>query len=180
MKRLFATAPWLLVVAVSIAGSRDPKPDPGTYVDRRAGFSMKLPGFECPEPDRQGIRCMFYAPVEDGFAATVNVMSQPGGKSAEDYLAETKSGIATMGFKLVTAKQHTVGETPAVTMEYTGTQSNRELRFRALAVIGDERVWLVTCTALDEIFDDYRAGFERTLATFEPLAKKKTPSGESK
>ncbi len=179
MKRLFAAAPWLLVVAVSIAGSRDPKPDPGTCVDRLAGYSLKLPGFDRPDPDRQALRTIFYGPTEDGFPVNVNVMSQPGGKSAEDYIAETKDGLGSMGFTLVSSKEKTVGSMPALTLEYTGSQRNRDLRFLALAVIGAERVWLVTCTAPDETFDEYRAGFARTLASFEPLAKKQ-PEGESK
>jgi hypothetical protein len=153
------------VVTLSGAASGAPSPSAG-FTDPVQGFSLSFPalGESRDAPVLQRIT-VFGAP-ESGFATNCNVQVQFVAMSLEAFKDLSLRQFAAMGFKVHEQKERTVSGRPAATFEYSGEISDKKLRFASLAVGGEDRVWLVTCTALGEHFEKHRSEFSEVIDSF--------------
>lgn len=98
-------------------------------------------------------------PMRGGFAANVNVMSQPFGGTAEAYLVTSLAQAEAMNWTVL-ASGHS--ETGCV-FEATGTMGARQLHWYARAVMQGERVILATATALESRWEEDGPGLRASV-----------------
>ena len=163
MKSLLV-ASLLSVAASSVAAAAEPAAD---YSDSVYGFSLEVPDLGDPAGALVVQRVAFAAPAADGFAANCNVQVQFLEMSFASYMDMSRKQFAAAGLEVVFEKEGSTSGRPAATIEYTGTMGGRDLGFLARVVGGEDRFWLVTCTALQSSFERYRADFQRLLESLE-------------
>ena len=171
MSRSIAVACVWLVTATGSA--TDAASRAARFVDPIQGFSVEVAalGEAGGAPVLQ--RLSVSGVPEDGFATNCNVQVQFASMSLEAYRDLSSSQFAEMGFEVHRQKERTVSGRPAVTFEYSGELSGRKLRFASLAVGGEDRFWLLTCTALAEKFERHRAEFAEVIDSFSLVERAK-------
>ena len=140
--------------------------NPSVYTDGLYGFSIQAPAFPPAPPGGGVIPVMLLGPSENGFTSNVNVLVQMG-TTTRDALRQTMLGqVKTMGFKVNAQRDVTVGEKPALLMDYEGQQAGKDLRVLSLSVIGADRVFTITCTGLKDAFPKYEKAFVDCVNSF--------------
>ena len=136
----------------------------GAYKDAARGFSMNPPAFK-PGPDLGvGVIAIFMAPPEDGFAANVNLLIQKAG--FDDFIKSSDAGFQAAGFDVQTKKLGKTGTHRSCEFVYKGAIQGKAMKFMALAVENDDRVFLLTATSLEAHYDKYEPVFKDSLASF--------------
>lgn len=137
-----------------------------TYVNAEYGFTLQPPGFSLTPPGGNTIAASFSAPGKNNFATTVNVVVQGAKTTRDQYIADTMKSFEAMGMKVNSKKLLQVNGHDAVSFEYEGKLSGRDLRFNALAVIDRDRVILMTGAALQADFAEHSAAIQQSLDSF--------------
>jgi hypothetical protein len=155
----------VLSLAVHPVAAAAPRPE-AVFTDPVQGFSLAVPalGESSNAPMLQ--RVVVSGAPEGGFSANCNVQVQFVTMSIEAFVDLSVRQFAAMDFKIHEQKKRTVSGRPAATFEYSGELSEKKLRFSSLAVGGQDRIWLLTCTALEERFEKYRPEFARAIDSF--------------
>jgi hypothetical protein len=155
----------ILVVTLSGAAAGASSPS-ARFTDPVQGFSLAVPalGESRDAPVLQ--RIIIFGAPESGFATNCNVQVQFVETSLEAFKDLSLRQFAAMDFKVHEQKERTVSGRPAATFEYSGEMSGKKLRFASLAVGGEDRVWLLTCTALEEHFEKHRSEFSGVVDSF--------------
>ena len=151
----FAAAPAIRAEAPSVAHLDDPV----------FGYSVDLPSIGNPGAAPVVQRLVVMGPAVDGFAPNCNLQIQYTGMGLPAYLELTRKQFIDHGATLVTESPGTRSGLPGAVIEYT-TSGGHGLRHLALAVASADRVWLLTCTALDTSFSQHRPTFDRILESF--------------
>jgi hypothetical protein len=107
-----------------------------------AGFTIAA--LDAPPGDSTQQALMMFLPVNDGFAANVNVQIQPYAGTMEEYVALTLDQFKSAGIKVLQQKK---AAKSVVVFEYSGEMQGRELRWYARAEKSGGSVYLVTATA---------------------------------
>jgi len=107
-----------------------------------AGFSIKPLEVPLGKVSQQAL--FMALPVNDGFAANVNVQVQPYTGTLDEYIALSEGQFKAAGWKVV---QRTKQGKSAVVFEYVGDLQNRAMHWYARAEQTTGRVYLVTATA---------------------------------
>ncbi|MBE3098715.1 MAG: hypothetical protein IMZ44_16490 [Planctomycetes bacterium] len=141
---------------------------PSVYQDGLYGFSIQAPAFPMAPPGAMVIPVMMTAPVEDKFAANVNVAVQQVTLSRDGFRQLSLAQFKQAGFKVNVDRDLTVFGKPAILWDYEGSAGGRDLHWLALAVIDTERVFLVTCTAPKDTFGKYEQEFHTCVNSFKP------------
>lgn len=160
---------WCVVVVWVCAGVAAAAEEPvRTYSDPVYGFSLEVPELGDESAGAPVVQPVtFSAPARGGFAANCNVQVQSVDMTLEAYKKLSFAQLEAGGLELMETKERTVSGMPGFVMESAGPLGGRDLRFLALAVGGEGRFWLVTCTASAERFEGYRPAFTRVLESFE-------------
>ena len=151
----FAAASAISAEAPSVAHLDDPV----------FGYSVDLPSIGDPSDALVVQRLVVMGPAVNGFAPNCNLQIQYTSMGLPAYLDLTRKQFVEHGATLVNEKQDPSSGLPGALIEYTTSGSHR-LRHLALAVASADRVWLLTCTALDASFSQHRATFEQILESF--------------
>ncbi len=172
MKRLTA----LVVLSLLATSIRTDAigPAAGHFDDPQFGFSVDLPAIGGSRSATVVQRLTVAGPAADGFAPNCNVQIQRTDMDLDAYLATTRKQFESVGVQLLETERRTVSGLPASRLHYAGDLAGRHLRFVALAVIGGDQVWLVTCTALAESFHRHEAAFLELIDSF-TVTRERTP-----
>ena len=155
-----------LLAGAAVAQQDRPVQRPSSiYRDTSHGFSITPPPFADQTAASSQIVTMF-APPEKQFASNVNVTLQPITTTRSEYLKLTRKGLRAKGGKLISKKMLSVSGKDAVLFDYEMLQTGRVLRFLALAVIDTDGVFLITCTAPKNSFEEYERAFRVSLDSF--------------
>jgi hypothetical protein len=87
---------------------------------------------------------MMFLPASEGFAPNVNVQIQPFSGMLKDYVALSKKQFDEMKLKVINEQAKGDQEW---TVEYSGPMQGLQLHWYARAVLGNQKVFLVTATA---------------------------------
>lgn len=171
MPALKATLSLLLATCVLIAAgvaeamgddNAPAVPEKQTYTSKYFGFSFENTDFPSAEScEDVSVVIARASKAEEGFVPNVNVLIQFRRTNAKDYLEVSRREFETMDLKVVEAKEIKHEGSEAVWFEASGEHSAEKLYFLSLAVITDDRVFLVTGTiplaAKDKWFDRAKA-----------------------
>jgi len=160
---------WFVLVVWACAGVAAAAEEPvRTYSDPVYGFSLEVPELGDESAGAPVVQPVtFSAPARGGFAANCNVQVQSVEMTLEAYKKLSLAQLEAGGLELIKTKERAVSGLPGFIMESSGQLGGRDLRFLALAVGGEGRFWLVTCTAQAERFQELRPVFTRVLESFE-------------
>lgn len=139
------------------------------FVDPVTGFSIAPPKFS--ETAQKAPIVAFYAPPQNGSTATVNVHVDPVRSTRRDYVEASLRALRRAESKINVNRELQVAGHDAQLFDYEGTLGARRLHFLQLLVITDDIVYIVTCTAPADTFDQYREAFQKCLDSFRPPAK---------
>lgn len=162
-----SAAKWVCLLTIVLSGAAAGAAVPAArFVDPIQGFSVEVPALGESAQVATIQRLVVAGPQENGFSPNCNVQVQFVAMSVEAFRDLSLRQFATMEFKVHDTKERTVSGRRAVTFEYSGVMYERNLRFAALAVGGEDRIWLLTCTALEEQFEKHRSEFAGVIASF--------------
>jgi len=149
------------------AMAADPAAKPAIhYTDDEAGFSIGLPSLGDLDGSANVTRVIFTGPVDEGFAANCNVQLQFISIGMDGFLELSKRQYRQMGLKVEREERRIVSGRPAILLEAAGTMNGRDLRFLQLAVVTEDRIWLLTCTGLKDENDARRSAFMAAVDSF--------------
>lgn len=151
----FAAASAIRAEAPSVAHLNDPV----------FGYSVDLPSIGDPSDALVVQRLVVMGPAVNGFAPNCNLQIQYTSMGLPAYLDLTRRQFIDHGATLIKESQDSNSGLPGGLIEYT-TSGSHPLRHLALAVASSDRVWLLTCTALDASFSEHRPTFEQILKSF--------------
>lgn len=137
----------------------------GTYVDQTHGFTIDLPKFPKAEPGTSTTILISTAPPVEGFASNITIIVQEIAHTRAEYMTLSKGQFEQHGLTVDSEKELRVSDKEAVLWEYHGTVQGRTLRWMALAVMANERVYLATCTATESEYPKLKASFARSLSS---------------
>lgn len=157
------TALLLCAAAVLAAPSA---PAASKFTDGRYGFSVVPPSFDGIPAGQSVVSAMFFAPAKGGFASNVNVMVQNVVLTADQYAELSRKQFAAAKFTVTSEERAKVSGRDALRYVYEGKQQGHDLKFMALAVVGKERVYLLTCTAPKRDFAGLEKRFKECLDSF--------------
>jgi hypothetical protein len=153
----------LLFVALVLFTAQT-KPAASLYTDTNYKFSMSPPNLGTSKTSATPV--VFSGPAANGFAPNVNIIVQFVKTNRAAYLADAVGSMPSMGGKLVGTKELQVSGKDAAVIEYRATLAGKDLHFLAMFVVADDRVYLITCTALDESFKEAQPAFQAALDSF--------------
>ena len=163
MKIVLLVSCLLAVVSSPISAATSPV---AHFDDPVFGFTVDLPSLGDPTDALLVQRLVVMGPAVDGFAPNCNVQIQYTAMGLDAYLELTRKQFSEHGAVLAAEKRRTTSGLPSTVIEYTLSSSGGPLRHISLAVAASERVWLLTCTALDASFSQHRSAFEHILESF--------------
>ncbi|MHC4563195.1 MAG: PsbP-related protein [Planctomycetota bacterium] len=146
---------------------------PVEYKDKTHAFSLTLPKGWRVKDNVAGVHVMFVSPVKQGdtFNENINIVVGPGGELPEPE-AYAKALVAGIGasfpdVKVVQAEATTINEMKALRTVYTYTLQKFSIKSVQYVIATDSKSFTVTCTALEETFDDFLEAFEAAVESFE-------------
>lgn len=160
---------FVAVLVLALSGIVRAEEPVARFEDPVYGISLEVPDLGESRDALVLQRAAFAAPAADGFAANCNVQVQFLEMTFDAYMAMSRKQFVGADLEVISEVKSRVSDLPAATLEYAGTLGGTELRFLARVVGGEDRFWLVTCTALSSSFEGYREDFERVLDSIEIL-----------
>jgi hypothetical protein len=140
---------------------------PSRYTDGTYGYSIQSPAFPVVAKGSSAFTLFMMAPAEDKFSSNVSVMIQEVATTREEFRKLSLAQFEANGLKVLSDKDTAVSKKDALQLEYEGNQQGRDIHGVVQAVIAGERVYLVTCTALQGNYPKYEAAFKGCLESFE-------------
>jgi len=154
------------LLILSIAWGAEPdKPAGATYTDYDYGFSLALPKFE-GRGQQTELLMSYHAAAVDGFSSNLNVQAQKGKFTRDQYRALSEGQMKQVGFTIHSTEELQVSSADALLLDYEGKLQETPLHWLALAVIRDDHVLLVSCTAMESQFPMVKEQFLNSLKTF--------------
>lgn len=169
MRGKAAVAIVVLASLTVLLGAEGPEHKASTYTDALYGFTIQAPQFPKAAAGTGVVPVMMYAPAESGFAANVNVMVQRVATTRKEYRETSRAQFEGMGLRQNPDSDVTVSGRKAIIFDYEGNMGGQELRWLALAVVDNEQVLLVTCTARKDSFAKYEKEFRACIDSFRLL-----------
>lgn len=161
MRRFFAVALWLLLVyAVGSA-------KPAVWKDPDYGFSLEPPkGWTLSSS--AGAQISMVAPSsENGFTPTINVMVQAApGVTLEQYAEKSLAQADRYKGKLIAQKAVEAHGLAGHQLHMSANLSGRELEFLSTFYIYNNKVFLITATAVPANFKKFQPIFEANAKSF--------------
>ena len=137
-------------------------------------FRLSVPGDWDVRQDVKSVRLIALAPLDgpdDPFRENLNVTIQdvPEATSLEAYYDDVFAEIATSipSFQEVETRNTRIGGVPAKRLVYEYTFNGRPFRVITYVLLGGDRGYFLTGTALASTFDAYAETFEQIAETFE-------------
>ena len=154
------------LLILSIAWGAEPdKPAGATYTDYDYGFSLALPKFE-GRGQQTELLMSYHAAAVGGFSSNLNIHAQKGKFTRDQYRALSEGQMKQVGFTIHSTEELQVSSADALLLDYEGKLQETPLHWLALAVIRDDHVLLVSCTAMESQFPMVKEQFLNSLKTF--------------
>ena len=134
------------------------------------GFQMSLPQFAGVEKQR-GIVFSWNFPPTQNFADNVNVMVQDNELPFGQLLKDSVKELEKAGLKVVKVSPIQKKGFYYATIEYMANLQGRNLHWLAMLSAGDQKFYIVTCTALEDTFISRRPEFEKIFDSFLVIKK---------
>lgn len=138
--------------------------NPSLYRDESLGFSISPLALDLPAAGSFTVSA-FSLPPRQGFTANVNLRLTLNTTLAA-FDTQSDREFQAVGAEVISRRELEVSNRPAIETDYRMTFQGRQLRFLALAVEDGDRVFLLTATSLEGLFEDYEPEFRRVLASF--------------
>ena len=132
------------------------------------GFSMDLPNFRGVENQR-GIVFSWNFPPQKGFADNVNVMVQDNALPFGQLLKQSVAELKKAGLTVVKVSPINKKGFYFATVEYKGHFQGRDMHWLARMAAGDQKFYIVTCTAMENTFQSRRKQFEALMDSFKVI-----------
>jgi hypothetical protein len=133
------------------------------YSDPDYGFSFDIPSLGSASGAHNVQRIAVTGPARNGFAPNCGVQIQFTKMTFADYLNLSHRQFKASKITIIAEHKTRVSGLPAVTVEYKGNLRGRDLHFLSLAVRANDRIWLLTCTALEDSFSSFKNDFSGAL-----------------
>jgi hypothetical protein len=151
--------------------SSQPASRPGVaaqpYVDPSYGFSITPPKFS--DGTGRGLVVRFDGPPQNGFAPTINVMVDTAHTNRKDYVEVSRRALLrAMDAKINAMTERDCHGFEAEVLDYEALMAVRKLRFLQLIVVTEDLVYIVTCTAPTDVYDQYKDAFQQAIDSFVP------------
>lgn len=162
----FVLGAALTLAAAQVLAQSGRTPKPSVYWDTRFGYSITPPAFPKGDKDTSGLTATFFAPARNGFSPNLGVMVQNVTMTAEQYRDLSRNQFKQAHFTVISETPKKVSGKDAILWEYEGKAGEREMKWKGLAVMDADRVFLVTATAPKSEFDALAEEFNAALDSF--------------
>ena len=156
----------LPLVAAAVLAAPVPPFRASSYTDELYGFSVQAPTFPRAAEGTTVIPVIFMAPAESGFSSNVNIQIQNVDMTMKEYMELTHRQFKGAGMTVLSEVRKKVGDRNAVEISYEGVQGGRRMKWIALAVAGEKKIYLLTCTALKDQFAKIEKAFRKCIESF--------------
>ena len=106
---------------------------------------------------------VMFLPVKNSFAANANVQIQPYSEGIKNYATLSKRQFKQAGIKIISEKQNADNEWLC---EYSGDLRGRTLHWYARAILYENKIYLVTATALNQDWNEDSAPLKKCVDSF--------------
>jgi hypothetical protein len=172
----FLRAVTCLAILAFLPGANSPPVPPvsppassllNSYSDATYGFTTATPAFAEAKQERNVV-AIFQAPPEDGFSANVTILVDPIKTTRKEYVQASITTMETTNPRAAIRRlvEKQVSGKDAEVLDYDANMGGRRLRFLQLLVVGEERVYVMTCTAPVDSFAKYEAQFRKCIESF--------------
>ncbi len=152
------------ILAAALFSAQTKPAAPAAYTDPANHFSLNAPDFG---PVKTSVvPVMFTGASENGFSPNVNVLIQMTKVTRKEFIDKMLAEFKTYNAKINSQKELQVSGHDAAILDYQATLQGHDLHFLALVVVGDDRVYLVTCTALATDYAAQEAHFKECVNSF--------------
>lgn len=141
----------------------------GKLVDERYGYSFDVPALGEGTKEGAVTRSVVLGPASEGFAPNLNVQVQYASTDRDAFVALSRRQFASLGVELGETSKLEVSGLPAALMAYRGDLGSGVLEYLALAVVGEDRVWLATCSMTPAQFRRLGAECRKSLLSLRIL-----------
>ncbi|MCX6766861.1 MAG: DcrB-related protein [Candidatus Moranbacteria bacterium] len=153
----------------AIAGNNTLEPQP--YTSAKFGFTIHPPkGWTTNESPKSGAMVAFLNPKTDEnvFHANINIIGESTQLDLDNYMNTNKKAMAQMdpGYKLIEDEKLTINGIPAELIGGTSKQAQFNLRNMQLYLIKDGKAAIITGTALESTWEEYKDAIRNSLLTF--------------
>jgi len=145
--------------------------EPQLYTSAKFGFTIHPPkGWTTNESPKSGAMVAFLNPKTDEnvFHANINISGESTQLDLDSYMNTNKTAITKMdpSSKLIEDEKLTVNGIPAELIGGTSKQGQFNLRNMQLYLIKDGKAAIVTGTALESTWEEYKDAIRNSLLTF--------------
>lgn len=155
----------LTFLSLALADDKAPEPS-ATFTDQTYGYTIDAPAFPKAPQGTQVTRVIMLGPAENRFASNVNVIVQQVQTSRDQVRDTSLQQFKNLGLTVTSHRNATIAGKDAVIFDSQGKQQGRDLRFLSAAVIDTNRVFVITCTTPQELFDKHKKAFEDCINSF--------------
>ena len=168
-----------------VSPSPSPVPLGQPHYDSRDDFELRPPdGWAVDESGTHGARIIFHSTTPDlheetPFNANINVVIVPAqGDALDDIVAASKEQLALTfaDFSLLGETFLIIDQLEARGFEYTFTQGALPLRIIQIVAVHEDKIYVVSATALGVAWDKYEGAFDASLRSFRILDGPPSPT----
>lgn len=152
-----------------------------TYTNTDAGYSIEFPA-DWQKNDVPELDLVLFAPnkkTAEHPHASMNIVSNNVGAKIdlEQFYSESEKNLTAVlkDVRVDKTGSHLLNGTPSKWVLYTHVMNGMKFRVLQYFIVSGEMIFLMTFSAEDDDFSDYRSDFENIASTFK-IIKSKTPA----
>ena len=169
--RSMALAMTCVAAAVALTGGCSSKEE-GRYYDDKEDFSIRFPDDWEVVEEFMGTRVFGRSPqsgADDQFQENVNVVVEKvGSVTLEEYDKISMANVARIvtDYRLIDSGPTTLGGEPGRRMVMSHRMGQYSIMASCHFAVKDGRAYVVTCTALEDTYDQFAPKFDDIVKTF--------------
>ncbi len=137
------------------------------YINKSHKFSIVLPAYGVSDECNQDLIAVFYGPSRvAGLINNVTIMTQKCCTTRDKYLKQSLEQFKRLGARLISHSDLSICNCDGKLFEYNMIMNSGIMRCLSLAVIEDNRVLLITASAPESVFDEFRDQYLACLQSF--------------
>lgn len=141
-----------------------------TYHNEKYGFSIQPPsGWTVDESGLMGTAVIFIGPTKEDFTVNINILVEDAqGMTLDEYISASKPQLSQIltNYQLVSEGSKVIGGLDTYALVYTHTMGVFDLEVKQVALLEDDKAYVITFTALQSNYDEYLPAFEASVETF--------------
>lgn len=163
--RLNVSLVLILIFFCASPASAETKSD-SIYINEQYGFSIAPPEFPSIGEGDRIIPVKMFGTRVNGSSSNVNVMVYRAKADRKNYLAKRRSDLTSRGMTVNSIKNKTVSGRKAAVMDLEGAYKGKVFHWLSLFVFDEDKVYEVTCTALDMNYPLHLDSFQHCIESF--------------